>query len=235
MLIYLDIETTGLKAEDRICAFGALFEREDGYEMVHTLLNLQRKIPPQASSVHNITNEMVADKPTLQDSKEWQKVVASFQDAVFVMHNAPFETEMLLRSGYRFEGDYIDTMRVAKHLIEDIESYALNFLRYELRLYKKEPLLLSELGIDEPLCPHNAKSDVIITKLLLDALLELAPFERLLELSKKPVLLQKFPFGKYAGRYIEEIAMIDRSSLEWMVHTLEEIDEDLRYTLEYYL
>ncbi len=30
MLVYLDLETTGLSAEDAICAFGANFQKKNG-------------------------------------------------------------------------------------------------------------------------------------------------------------------------------------------------------------
>jgi len=92
------------------------------------------------------------------------------------------------------------------------------------------------LGIEDVcLLPHNAQSDVIITKLLYDELCLLATKEEMIELTNRPVLLQKFEFGKYAGRYIEEIAMMDRGYLEWMLHSIEDLSDDMRYTLEYYL
>jgi uncharacterized protein (DUF3820 family) len=62
----------------------------------------------------------------------------------------------------------------------------------------------------------------------------LADDERLIELTRTAVVMQKFTFGKYKGRYIEEIAMQDRGYLEWMLHNIHD-DEDLHYTVEYYL
>jgi DNA polymerase-3 subunit epsilon/exodeoxyribonuclease X len=73
-----------------------------------------------------------------------------------------------------------------------------------------------------------------MTKLLCDYLLELSNIQEMIRLSLKPVLLQKFEFGKYAGRYIEEISLSDKNYLNWMLNNLN-LDEDLRYTLEYYL
>jgi len=57
----------------------------------------------------------------------------------------------------------------------------------------------------------------------------------LVELSFKNVLIQKFGFGKYSGRYIDEISMCDRGYLEWMLGNISDLDEDLRYSIQHYL
>jgi DNA polymerase-3 subunit epsilon/exodeoxyribonuclease X len=108
----------------------------------------------------------------------------------------------------------------------ECEEFSLQFLRYELKLYKQE---------NEKITPHDALSDARVTKLLYETLLELAPKEKLEELTMQNVLMQKFEFGKYAGRYIEEISMIDRGYLDWMLHNIMDLDEDLRYSIKYYL
>ena len=55
------------------------------------------------------------------------------------------------------------------------------------------------------------------------------------ELSFKHVLLQKIEFGKYAGKYLQDIAINDRSYLEWMLSNMLDLDEDLRYSIIYNL
>lgn len=237
MLSFVDIETTGTDANDKICSIACLIEEDTKKNVFYDLVNEGKKIPPKASSINNITNEMIASKPPLHESQTYKVFMESLSnDATMVAHNLPFELQMLTAAGAAIDAKGVDTLRVCRHLIPDLESYALNFLRYEMKLYKKEKALAQELGVDsECLLPHDAKSDVIITKLLFDELLELASIEEMMELSYKPVLLQKFEFGKYAGRYIEEIAMVDRGYLEWMLRALEDLGEDMRYTLEYYL
>ena len=237
MLTFLDVETTGTGLKDKICSLACLLEDEKNAELHYDLVNEGKKIPPAASSINNITNEMIKEKPPLKESQSFAKLMESLQKgSLLVAHNLPFELQMLASAGIEIDLDGIDTLRVCRHLIPDLESYALNFLRYEMKLYRKEAALASGLGVQTNcLIPHNAQSDVIITKLLFDELLELASKEEMAALSHKPVLLQKFEFGKYAGRYIEEIAMTDRGYIEWMLRTLEDLGEDLRYTLEYYL
>jgi hypothetical protein len=56
----------------------------------------------------------------------------------------------------------------------------------------------------------------------------------LAKLTITPVLLNIFKFGKYKDRFIEDIAREDLKYIEWMRKNLE-FDEDMRYTLDYYL
>ena len=237
MLTFVDLETTGTAQNDKICSIACLVDDAKEMHLHYDLVNEGKKIPPMASSINNITNEMIASKGALKESQAFKKMEDTLtRDAVIVAHNLPFELQMLAAAGMEIQNEGIDTLRVCRHLIPDLESYALNFLRYEMKLYKQEKALAEILGVNtDCLTPHNARSDVIITKLLYEELLELASCEKMIELTYKPVLLQKFEFGKYAGRYIEEIAQIDRSYLEWMLRSLEDLGEDMRYTLEYYL
>ena len=135
---------------------------------------------------------------------------------------------------FKFKGSLIDTLRVSKHLIQECDGYSLQFLRYELKLYKEEIPHAMACGIDGDVISHNALSDALIVKLLYNYLLEISSLAQMLDLSFKNVLLQKFEFGKYSGRYIEEIGMCDRGYLEWML-SVADIDEDLRYSINYYL
>ena len=231
-LLYIDMETTGVEENDKICSIATL--DEETLKLNFDLVNEGKKIPPKASSINNITNEMIKNKPSLKQSYTFKNLQTISNDKILTAHNINFDLNMLFKAGFRYENDFIDTLRVSKHLMPDLESYGLNFLRYELKLYKKEKELLLKIASDEPIIPHNSKSDVIITKLLCDYLLELSNIQEKIRLSLKPVLLQKFEFGKYAGRYIEEISLSDKNYLNWMLNNLN-LDEDLRYTLEYYL
>jgi len=221
--MFLDVETTGLDGLDRVVSLGVISDALEFYDLVYE----GKKISAKASSINNITNEMLKDKPKLQESKSYKFLSQNNNSSlILVAHNSKFVLEMLERSGFIYDGKVIDTLRVAKHLIPECESYALNFLRYELKLYKKEDLLL---------IPHNALSDAKIVKNLFDYLLEMVTIEEMLELSYKNVLLQKIGFGKYKGSYIEEICYNDRAYLEWLLNAMQDLDEDLRYSIEYYL
>ncbi|WP_152184793.1 3'-5' exonuclease [Sulfurimonas indica] len=236
MLIFLDIETTGYEKEDKICSLGVLsFENESCVSSLYELVNEGKKIPPKASALHNITNEMIQEKPVLRESEIYKYLQAhNKEENTLIVHNAGFVFPYLEDAGLKWHGKIIDTQKVLKHHIPECEFFSLEFIRYELKLYRKEEQYKQLCGIKDALLPHHALSDALVIKLLFDYLLEELSQGVMQELSFKNVLLEKFPFGKYAGRYIEEIAMNDRSYLLWML-SLESLDDDLAYSLEYYL
>ncbi len=229
-MVFLDIETTGLESKDRICAVGLITQSEHHYELIHP----GKKIPPAASAIHQITNEMVANAPAFNDSKSAEKLRSlNGPESILVSHNAPFELDMLQKEGLSWQGKVIDTLKCSKSLMDDLEGYGLQFLRYELRLYRTEEKVFGKYGI--PIIPHHALSDTFHTKMVLEYLLDLADVERLIDISKQHVLLSRLPFGKYAKKRIEEIALKDPGYLKWMLESLMDMDEDLRYSIEHYL
>nr|WP_321266274.1 exonuclease domain-containing protein [uncultured Sulfurimonas sp.] len=227
MLIFLDVETTGLQENDMLCSIGIIGLSADDEMTIYELVNEGKKILPEASSINHITNEMLKNQVNFKDTKAFKFLEKhNNEDAIIIGHNIKFDLEMLEKSGFKFKGEIIDTLRVTKHLIPECEQFSLQFLRYELKLYKQEK---------EQLQAHNALSDARVVKNLYEYLLKIASKHEMLELSFKNVLLSKFEFGKYKGRYIEEISMIDRGYLEWMLGNILDLDEDLRYSIKYYL
>ena len=181
-------------------------------------------------------NEMIKNKPAFKDSEAYRFLQEnSNQDNTLVAHNIKFDLEKLSSAKVIWRGDIIDTLRVTKHLIPECEFFSLQVLRYELKLYRDEEKEKIELGIKDALSAHNALADALVTKLLFNSLEELASIDEMKELSFKNVLLQKFDFGKHSGKYIEEIAMSDRGYLEWMLSSVTDLDEDLRYSINYYM
>jgi len=227
MLIFLDTETTGLESDDKICSIAVVCQVGDENVMISDLVNEGKKIPPKASSVHHITNEMIRDKGDLKSCDAYRFLEEyNNEQTTIVGHNVKFDLEKLALTGFRFRGNVIDTLRVAKHLIPECEFFSLQILRYELKLYRLETVEIRA---------HDALSDALVVKSLYEYFLEMATIEEMQELSFKNALIQKLQFGKYVGRHIEEIAMIDRGYLEWMLSQVVDLDEDLRYSVVYYL
>lgn len=237
MLIYVDIETTGYEAEDKICSIGVLaFEEAHFIKALYELVNEGKKIPSLASSVHNITNEMIENRVPFKQSEIYNYLKEHNCEAnTLIVHNANLVLRDLASSGLKWYGKIIDTQKVVKHHISECEIFTLEFLRYELKLYKNEEDLKKVCDLEFSFIPHHALSDAFMIKLLFDYLKEDEIDEEMMQdLSFKSVLLEKFPFGKYVGRYIEEIAISERGYLEWLL-SLENLDDDLRYSIEYYL
>jgi DNA polymerase III epsilon subunit-like protein len=236
VLIFLDVETTGLEQEDKICSIGIIYVEEDSVKSQYELLNEGKKISPKVSSINHITNEMIKNKPKFNECEIYKFLTKhNNKDTTIIGHNVNFDIKKLSSSGFVFKGSVIDTLRVSKHLIEDCESYSLQFLRYELKLYKDELDAALLCGIKGDIVSHHALYDSLLVKLLYSYFLDITSREQMYELSFKNVLIQKFGFGKYEGRYIEEISMCDRGYLEWMLSNIVDLDEDLRYSITYYL
>jgi len=227
MLIFLDTETTGLEEQDRICSLGIIAEDKTYYELIKP----PRKIRAESSAINHLTNEMLKDKKVFKESEIYKTLQAyNSIENVLITHNTPFDLKMLQKEDFVWQGAIIDTLKCVRHLIPECEQFSLQYLRYELKLYKNEN---SDLGITPQ--AHNALSDALHVKLLYEYLLDIASLEELQNLTMEPILISKFSFGKYKGRYIEEIAMNDASYLDWMLHNMLSIDEDLQYSLEYWL
>ena len=91
-----DLETTGLSPDngDRITEIGAI--KLCGNKLCgvfQTLVNPGRKIPEKIVEITGITNEMVADKPTI--SQVLPLFVEFAGGDVLVAHNAKFDTSFL--------------------------------------------------------------------------------------------------------------------------------------------
>jgi len=233
VLIFLNVQTTGLAAEDKICSIAILEAQTQKYW--YELINEGKKIPPQASSIHHLTNEMLKNKPKFRESEVYKFLHDNNHvESTIVAHNIQFTIEKLASSGLIWKGGVIDTLRVTKHLIPECELFSLQVLRYELKLYRDEAKEKELFGIKNALYAHHALADVIVTKLLFTYLLGLSSEEAMQNLSFKNVLIEKFTFGKHKGKYIEEVAMNDRSYLEWMLNNTD-IDEDIKYSINHYL
>ena len=147
---------------------------------------------------------------------------------------------MMEKEGFQNNYTLIDTLRCAKHLLSDSPSHRLQYLRYALELYKTEGQEADKLGIT--IKAHDAIGDVLVMKLLLSKLVRLAqekyaglnPMQKLAELTQTPVLMKTFKFGKYKDREISEICKADSGYIKWMKNNLD-LDEDMVYTLDYYL
>lgn len=227
MLIFIDLETTGLEQEDKVCSISIIYTENEELKTKYEVVNEGKKITSKASSINHITNEMLVGKSSLFESEILHFLRDNNTlDTTLVGHNINHDLQKLLGIGFIFKGSIIDTRRISKHLIQECESYSLQFLRYELKLYRKEEA--------DTLCAHNALSDAKIVRLLYLYLLEIVSIDEMYTLSMKNVLIEKFEFGKYKGRYIEEICEYDRNYIEWMLGNMD-LDEDLKFSISSYL
>lgn len=234
-LVFLDTETTGNTPEDRLCQLAY----KQGDYFFDELFNPGKKIPPEASAVSHITNKMVADKPSFQESEHYPKIKALLEDpnTITVAHNAIFDVGMLANDGIKIS-NYICTMKVVRYLDKEckMSRYNLQYLRYYL-----------EMEVEAQ--AHDAKGDVIVLEQLFlrlkeDMKLDLGIndeediIKKMLEITREPSMIMKFNFGKHNGRRVSEIAKEAPDYLQWLLKQKmqsEQGEEDWIYTLKHYL
>jgi len=246
--ILCDIEATGNRDQDRIIQLGLMvFENSIDTKPVYMsneLNSTMAEMMSEAMEIHNITPEMLVGRKLLYETNGYRKLCELNKiENIFIAHDAPSDMKMLGRESFNSEMTVIDTLRCARHLFEHLDAHRLQFLRYELGLYRDEDTEAEKLDID--LKAHDAISDVLVMKILLSRLMvevkkqfgltkDIEIFDKLIELSRTPVFIKKFKFGKYKGEYIDEVANSDYGYISWMRNTLK-LDDDMKHTLDYYL
>jgi len=246
--ILFDTETTGNGDNDRIIQIGAIvISNENGetcIEIYDELCKAEIPITIEAMEVHNITPNIISDKPPFMKTECYKRINdLNSKENYLIAHNIKFDLGMLEKEGFINNYTLIDTVRCAMHLFPDQQYHRLQYLRYSLELYKQEVKEAEDLGII--IKAHDAIGDVLIMKLLLDKLLvevqRLNPeynktdiMKKLAKLTNTPVLMKIFKFGKYKGQDIDQVASDDKGYLKWMRKNLD-LDEDMKYTLDHYV
>jgi len=237
---FFDTETTGFDEDDEVVQLAYIDMAGEKLTPFVKEFKPSKPVGFKAMAIHGLTNEYLADKPMLSDSIE---MVSRFKKrgmtrCVGFAHNADFDIKMLSRNGASPEYPVVDTLRCSKHLLEDAEGYSLGVLYYQYGLNRKMDDLASKLKIDTScLGAHNAMYDTMMLYLLAMHLLDKVDghVATLLRLTKQPVKVKEFPFGKYKGQRISDVASENPGYLQWMLENISDMSEDLRYTLEQYV
>lgn len=124
--IILDTETTGLSRTGAITGDHGIIEIAaveilDGIitnNVFHTYVNPGRKIDPNATKIHGITDDMLLDKPPFKDIIE--ELTDFIKDDIVVIHNAAFDIAFIDKelhvSGYKDKRTFffVDTLLLAR-------------------------------------------------------------------------------------------------------------------------
>jgi exodeoxyribonuclease X len=236
-LIFLDTETTGIGPEDRVCQVAYSFQGEE----VESMFKPPVPISIDAMVVTHITNKMVADLEPFANSSMYKKLEDIFSAGnIIVAHNAPFDIDMLKRENLTVKQS-IDTFKISHHLDTEkvIPRQSLQYLRYYF-----------DLDVDDATA-HSALGDVRVLEKLFDRFFgemlttigdEEKVLQTMIDISSRPILFDKFNFGKYTGRKVSDVSLEDQGYISWMLNqkimTREnggENDENWIYTLDHYL
>lgn len=235
--VILDTETTGAAEQDRVIQLGFMVLGDGNVEVQNEFCSTDVPISFGAMEVHHITPEMIEGKPQCVETKAYQRLLElNSPENYIIIHNAPFDLGMLQKEGFVLEMKLIDTLRCAKHIYADEEAHRLQYFRYKMGLYKQEESEAKKLGIEVK--AHDAIGDVLTLKLFLSELknsvqerfLGVNPVEKMVTLTKEPIYVKSFRFGKHKGKELIQVAQEDEGYLRWMLGS-ESLDADMRYSI----
>ena len=204
--IYYDTETTGVKAErDRIIEIAA-------YDPVlnrtfEKLINPGIPIPAEATAIHNISNEMVQDKPDFSVvGKEFIEFCEG--DVVLIAHNNDgFDMHFLRHEFGRHDLEmpkwaFLDTLKWARRYRPDLPRHTLQFLREIYQIAANNA--------------HRALDDVVVLHQVFSYMIDDLDIDTVFNLLNKPRELQHMPFGKYQGKLLKDVP---QDYLKWLKGT----------------
>ncbi|HWC57765.1 MAG TPA: exonuclease domain-containing protein [Candidatus Paceibacterota bacterium] len=236
-IIFFDTETTGNTGKDYLCQL-AIKELGKDEPIINALYKPPVPIPIECTMIHNISNKTVADRPAFQDAPEYSELKELFEseDVLPIAHNAAFDVQMLKNESI-IVPRYICTLKVIQALdtAGEFAMYKLQYLRYAL-----------DMDIDVP--AHDALADVLVLEKLFAYELnrmtsdwhmdEAQALKEMVKISTQPMTFRHLTFGKYKGKTIEEVLIVDRGYLEWLLSQKKQSDVDETdwiHTLEKYL
>lgn len=246
-IFFLDTETTSAdttKAHVVQFAMVTKFLTKDEWGNAEFLIKPPCPIDIWAMATHHITPKMVQNSPGFKESEGYEVLKRRLDlGHILVAHNAPYDVAVLANDGVVVE-KYIDTLKVAKHVLEDssIESFSLQYLRYFYTLDESHEWELTSWFA------HSALYDTVVLKWFYEFLEAKVrklhpgkdPVERMLELTNTPLMIRTFRFWKHNGKTIEEVSRTSPDYLEWLLGSEMQKPEheqnvDMIYTLRHWL
>lgn len=201
--IFYDTETTGIRSDkDRIIEIAAFDPVQN--RTFEKLINPGILIPPDATAIHHITNEMVANAPSFAVVGE-EFIEFCGTDVVLIAHNndqfdLPFIRCEFKRHGIEMPSwNFLDSLKWARRYRPDLPRHTLQFLR--------------EIYGFQANNAHRALDDVIVLHQVFSAMtddLSIEKVSHLLNISKE---VTRMPFGKHQGKLLAELP---RHYIDWL-------------------
>jgi len=201
--IYYDTETTGVRNDkDRIIELAA-YDPVEGRTFCQ-LINPGIPIPPEATAIHHISDEMIADAPNFRTVAE-SFVAFCPEETVLIAHNNDAFDKLFLENEFKRCGltfptyRFIDTLKWARKYRSDLPRHTLQSLREVYGFPANQA--------------HRALDDVIVLHQVFSVMIDDLPIEKVLELLSRPQNLSKMPFGKHQGK---PLADIPKDYVSWL-------------------
>ncbi|MEQ1799583.1 MAG: 3'-5' exonuclease [Lacibacter sp.] len=244
-LSVIDLETTGINVgSDRIVEIAIVKIMPDGTRQVkRKLINPEMPIPPGATEVHGISNEMVKDAPTFKQAANEIKMFMANSDLAGYNSNRfdiPLLVEEFLRAGLDIELNdrlLLDVQRVYHMMEQRTLSAAYKFY--------------CDKVLDGA---HSAEVDATATWEVLEAQVsrypqigksveEIVKFtgdDQIVDFARRFVMengVEVFNFGKHKGKPVTLVLKQEPQYYDWMMkgdfplHTKQKLTEILNRTL----
>lgn len=193
--ILYDTETTGVKpGKDRIIEIAA-------YDPTHerkfcTFTNPECPIPSESTAITGITDEMVKEAPLIKEALH-SFVEFCQGDVVLIAHNNDAFDKLFLE--FEFERAkipmpqwvFIDSLKWSRKYRSDLPRHSLQFLR-------------EAYGIEANQA-HRALDDVIVLHQVFSRMTDDLDMNTIFKLLNQSGGIQRMPFGKHAGKLLEEV------------------------------
>ena len=220
-LIFLDVEATGVEEKDKLFQIAYDFQNKE----FQNLYKPEIPISCEAMEVTGYTNKDVEKREIFKNTQDFKDLEKILKEGILVAHNAKFDIGMLEKEGLKIE-NFIDTLKIAQYLDPNakLKYYRLQYLRYCLKLDVKDAQAHDALGDIRVL---KALFERLFQKMLAEIGDENKVIEKMIEISKQPVLIKKFNFGKYQGELIDVVFKKDKGYLEWLYRQkIKQYEED---------
>lgn len=217
----MDTETTDLIPDNAeiVEIAGARYTGHD-WTVQSMLLGSVKPIPPEASAKNNISQRMIAGKPTFAQSADRVKEILHWNNTSYwVAHNCMYDQAVLSRAWISADetrqvivtqdrNRWICTHRLAKQLFnvnfKDMQ-YNLSYLRYKF-----------DLPVDDSTGVHRGADDTLVCSKLFEFLVNTALEqgiisnesnigEQIHKLCWQPFSVTSWPFGKHKGKKFSDI------------------------------
>lgn len=193
--IFYDTETTGIKADkDRIIEIAAYDPHNN--KTFEQLINPGCRIPPDATAIHHISDDMVANSPDFKQVGE-EFIRFCEGDVVLIAHNNDgFDMHFLKHEFTRHQISmpawrFFDTLKWARRYRPDLPRHTLQYLREVYGIPANNA--------------HRALDDVIVLHQIYSHMVDDLPIENLFALLNRPREILHMPFGKHQGQPLHQI------------------------------
>lgn len=205
--VVVDLETTGLSPrEDSILEIGAVKVKNGQVAGTYAVfVDPQRPVPEQIRQLTGITDEMVRGQRTA--SQAFEEFLTFCGGADLMGHNLPFDYGFLKQQAVvqrlPFEKRGIDTLKIARCLLEGLESRSLTSLCAHFHIDRSRA--------------HRALDDALATHQLYCHLKELAGEDKMELFLPAPMFYRArkiSPITDSQKRYLKDLAKYHRIELD---------------------